>query len=193
VSPIQRTVVFLAAFALAAPAASRAADPGAARLGVQLDAGFPGGAAAALAWRPIPQLRLDAGLTYDLVGVGVRAGATLVPWRLAVSPSLRVQAGHTFEGDAGNLVGHFTTLTSQEQQALAKVSYDHLALLAGIELGDPDRVVFFVRGGIAWLWATAGGFDPVARAADSQVISAADPSARVRTLAVGLGVLFFVW
>ena len=180
----------LAALALATPAASRA-DDGPSKLGLQLDAGWPGGAVAAIVYRPIWPLRVDAGVSYNLIGFGLRGGVTLVPWKLSVSPSLRGEFGHTFTADASGFVGNFTDLTPAQEQALARFGYDYATLQLGLELGNPDSFIFFVRGGLAWLWGTARDVEAAAQEQDPRITAVDDPSISARTLCASLGVVFF--
>ncbi len=162
-------------------------------LGLVLDSGFPDGFAVSALYRPWLPLRLDAGLTY-LIGFGVRGGATLVPFRFGIAPLLRGEIGHTFDGDASGLVGHFTTLTPTEQTLLKSVGYDYASLQLGLEIGSPDRMVFFVRGGLAWFWTTVQHFQSVAQAnAGGMVIEARDPKVSGWMPTVNVGLHLFLW
>src|SRR4051812_17568326 len=67
-------------------------------LGLQIDAGVPDGAQASLVLRPWKALRFSVGGGYNLISKGVRGGVSLLPF--GRGPSLTVEAGHFFEGDA---------------------------------------------------------------------------------------------
>jgi hypothetical protein len=201
-----RTLLALALFATTGPARAElstssvhvggAASPTANRspvLGLLLDGGFPDGIAVSALYRPWFPIRLDAGVTYNLIGFGVRGGATLVPFRFGIAPLLRGELGHAFDGDARGLVGHFTTLTPTEQTLLKSVSYDYASVQLGLEIGSPDRMVFFVRGGLAWFWTTAQHFQSAAQAnAGKLVIEAQDPKVNGTVPTVNLGLLLFL-
>ena len=164
-------------------------------LGLLLDGGFPDGLAVSALYRPWLPIRLDAGLTYNLIGFGVRGGATLVPFRFGIAPLLRGELGHTFDGDASGLVGHFSTLTPTEQTLLKSVSYDYASVQLGLEIGSSDRMVFFVRGGLAWFWTTVQHFQSAAQAnaGGGTVIEAQDPKVRGTVPTASLGFLLFFW
>lgn len=164
-------------------------------LGLMLDGGFPDGLALSALLRPIRPLRVDAGLTYNLIGFGLRGGVTFVPFRAAVAPVLRGEYGHTFDGDATGIVGHFSTLTDAERIALRSVSYDYASLQLGLEIGAADRFVFFVRGGVAWFWTTVQNFQEAAQAANpgGNVSDAANPHIRGTVPTATLGLLFYFW
>src|SRR5690349_18933443 len=67
--------------------------------GLLVDGGFPDGLGLSAVVRPWQLLRADAGVTYNVVGFGLRAGATLLPFSWTVSPLLRGEVGHMFESD----------------------------------------------------------------------------------------------
>ncbi len=162
-------------------------------LGLTLDGGFPDGAALSAVFRPLRPLRLDAGVTYNMIGFGLRGGATFVPFRSAVAPILRAEYGHTFDGDATGFVGHFTTLTPAEQILLRSVSYDYASVQLGLEIGASDRLVFFARGGVAWFWTTVQNFQAAAQTANPSVSSASNPNIRGTVPTATLGLLFYFW
>ena len=165
-------------------------------LGLTIDGGFPDGLALSALLRPVRPLRLDAGVTYNIIGFGVRGGVTFIPFRSAIAPVLRGEYGHTFDGDATGLVGHFSTLTDAERILLRNVSYDYASLQLGLEFGASDRFVFFARGGVAWFWTTVQHFQDAAQAAQGggQTVSeAADPHVHGTVPTATLGVLFYFW
>jgi len=206
-----RTLLALALFAAASPARAEPSTSSASHgspsggemsptanrspiLGLLLDGGFPDGFAVSALYRPWFPVRLDAGVTYNLIGFGVRGGATLVPFRFGIAPLLRGELGHTFNGDARGLVGHFTTLTPTEQTLLKSVSYDYASLQLGLEIGSPDRMVFFVRGGLAWFWTTVQHFQSATQAnVGEMVIEARDPKVNGMVPTVNVGLLLFLW
>ena len=165
-------------------------------LGLTLDGGFPDGVAVSALLRPLRPLRLDGGVTYNTIGFGLRGGVTIVPFRSAIAPVLRGEYGHTFDGDATGIVGHFSTLTEAERILLRSVSYDYASLQLGLEFGASDRFVFFVRGGIAWFWTTVQNFQQAAQTAQTggqTVTEAADPHVHGTVPTATVGVLFYFW
>jgi hypothetical protein len=124
-------------------------DPQAPFLGALLDAGVPDGAGVSIAVRPWRWLRIQAGATHNLVSTGIRGGVALVPFYWYVTPSLTVEAGHFFPGDATWVV-HLVS-TSVNSSLLNHVGYDYGNAQLGLELGSPRSVAFFVRGGISYL------------------------------------------
>jgi hypothetical protein len=180
----------------AAPAPAAATSVSSARapiVGVQIDAGLPDGAVVSGVYRPVPYARFDAGLTYNLIGVGVRAGATAAPWRFVVTPTLRGELGHTFASDASGFIDNFATLTADEKRALSDVSLTYASLLVGAELGSPDSVVFFVHAGFSWYWATVNNYPGLVRSLDPDVSASDNASVSGRIVSLNLGVRFYVW
>jgi hypothetical protein len=162
-------------------------------LGLTLDGGVPDGVALSALYRPVRPLRIDAGLTYNMVGFGLRGGATFVPFRSAVAPVLRAEYGHTFDGDATGFVGNFTTLTAAERIVLRSVSYDYASVQLGLEIGASDRLVFFARGGVAWFWTDVQNFQEAAQTANPSVSAASNPSISGTVPTATLGLLFYFW
>src|SRR5437868_1167806 len=60
-------------------------------LGVMVDAGVPDGANASLVFRPLSWLRAHGGGGTNMIGMGVRVGATLLPF--GSGPSATFEAG----------------------------------------------------------------------------------------------------
>jgi len=130
--------------ALAAPSAR-------ADVGLMVDAGVPDGATGSLLWRPLDQLRLHAGGSYNGVSPGVRAGLTVSPWQAVVTPSLTLEAGHFFPGDANPMVERFTGADADDP-ALRDVAYDYVNAHVGLEIGH-KRVTFYLRAGMTRAWS----------------------------------------
>src|SRR3989442_4804519 len=82
--------------------AEAASAPALPLVGVMADVGLPDGAGASLVVRPMKWLRVTGGGTYNMISSGVRAGASLLPF--GWGPSLSVEGGHYFDGDANGLV-----------------------------------------------------------------------------------------
>src|SRR6185369_4854552 len=103
-------------------------------VGVMTDAGLPDGLAASLVVRPTSWLRLHGGGSYNLISAGVRAGVTLVPF--GWGPSLSIEGGHYFEGDANNLMRRFAGSSWSSNAALERVGYDYANAHLGLDFGS---------------------------------------------------------
>lgn len=123
--------------------------------GVQGDVGLPDGAGASLLIMPLSWLRLHLGGLATLSGSGMRAGVTLVATpRATVRPTLGVEAGYSFSGNASWLpfIGAMPLLSN----ALQQVSYAWGSAQAGFELGSPHFSVI-IRGGLSYVDLTFAG------------------------------------
>jgi hypothetical protein len=160
--------------------------------GLQLDGGFPGGAGLAAVFRPYSAFRFDAGANYDLAGFGVRGGASFIPFEWAVTPTLNVEGGHYFDGDASR----FAT-SPGARVLLSHVQHDFVTTSLGLEFGSQQRFVFFLRGGMSWIWSGASNVREAVTAQDpntgSHVVSAGNVSVFARAPSVSLGFLLFVY
>jgi hypothetical protein len=142
---------------------SSAAAPGGAqdsaqfsRLGLQLDAGAPDGAGLALLYRPWWWMRLNGGLAYNVIGIGLRGGVTFMPFRWAVTPTLSLDAGHYFSGDLNKFV---KTENIYEKALLSQAAYNFASAQVGLEFGSQDGFLFYLRGGLTYLSAHLAGKD----------------------------------
>jgi hypothetical protein len=188
---------FLPLVLIAASGVARAeAEPASpAALGIALDGGVPDGLAAGLAWRPVRFVRLEGGVTYNVLGFGLRAGVTAVPLDLALAPTLRAEYGHVFSADAGSLASRFATLSSLERSLLDGLAYDTLTLQLGVESSPArGRVVLFLRAGLTWFWAAVPDFAAKVQASNPGTrIEAQDPRLSGTAPSVGLGAVIFLW
>ncbi len=182
----------------AAPARSEEAAPAARtaerspRLGLMLDAGVPDGAVASAVYRPWDVLLLSAGVSYNGVAPGIRGGVTVRPFRLAVAPTMDLEAGHSFEGAASDAVKRWVAISPALAPFVTRGSYDYATAQLGIEIGDPRRVTFFVKAGMGYCWVTLQGTGGQAPAVSPGVLASAGDwkvTALVPTARLGL-VLF---
>jgi hypothetical protein len=161
-------------------------------LGLQLDGGFPGGAGLAAVFRPYKAFRFNGGVNYDLAGFGVRGGASYIPFEWGLTPTLNVEGGHYFEGDASKYANSATA-----RVLLRSVQHDFVTTSLGLEFGSQQRFVFFVRGGISWIWSEARNVREAVAAGNSgsssQLVSAGNVSLFARAPSVSLGFLLFVY
>ena len=116
------------------------------QFGLLMDAGVPGGAGIAGMFRPWSVLRVEGGLNYNYLSVGLRGGLTLIPFEWGVTPTAHVEVGHFFEGDASSF-----TSDPGAKIALSHVPEDYLSASLGLEFGSQQRFVFFLRVGVTWI------------------------------------------
>jgi len=123
-------------------------------LGAELDAGLPDGFGASVVLRPWYFVRLHLGGVTDLASGGIRAGLTLAPFHFAVTPILSGELGHLFEGDLSKPLATILGNIEVPDGVLEHVSYTFYSAHLGVEVGAPDRVVIYLRGGISRVEAT---------------------------------------
>jgi hypothetical protein len=112
-----------------------------------LDAGIPDGAMLSAVYRPWRWARVHAGAGSNTISAGMRAGVVLVPF--TAGPSLTVEGGWYFEGDASGIVTQVTG--NQDQTAMAhRLGYQFANFHLGLELGG-ESVFFFLHGGASYL------------------------------------------
>ena len=181
----------LATSSLAAVAARAHAAPG--NLGVMVDAGVPDGLTGSVVYRPLRLVNVHAGLGTNLIGVGLRAGATLYVLPTAVAPTLNVEAGHYFAGDANATANRLGLTDDSDSPLLREFGYDYANLHVGVDVGR-DRMSFYFHAGFSFLRGTLHNLDEVVaedanedltvRIGEDATISIVTPSARI-------GFLFF--
>ena len=118
-------------------------------LAAMLDVGVPDGVVLGVAYRPAFWTRLQAGAGTNSISPGMRVGAALIPF--SEGPSLTVEGGYYFEGDASAIVsqvaGHSHTRTAQQ------VGYQFVNLHVGLDFGSRYST-FFLHGGMTYLHTT---------------------------------------
>lgn len=175
----------------AAPAPAPPAD-GPSMFGLLVDGGFPDGLGLSAVVRPWQLVRADAGVTYNIVGFGVRAGATLLPLTWAVSPLLRGEVGHMFDADASGIAESFG-LRRSESVLLRTVSYDYASLQLGVQFGRGERFAFVFQAGLTWFRGPVKNFQAAFRSANptSTVVEIADPTVSGSVPTATFGLVFF--
>ena len=160
--------------------------------GLQLDGGFPGGAGLAAVFRPYSAFRFDGGVNYDVAGFGVRGGASYIPFEWGLTPTLNLEGGHYFDGDASKFASG-----AGAQILLRHVQHDFVTTSLGLEFGSQQRFVFFLRAGMSWIWSEARNVREAVTAQNpgtsSQLVSAGNVSLFARAPSVSLGFLLFVY
>lgn len=165
-------------------------------LGVMADVGLPDGAAASLVVRPAKWLRLTGGGTYNLISSGLRAGASLLPF--GWGPSLSLEGGHYFDGDANGVIRRFAGSSYQSNVVLERVGYDYANAHLGLDLGF-RRVTFFIHAGFSYIRATVHNVDSAIQSQTSSDSSGTtlsvnkDPIIRAITPSAKLGLIVYLW
>jgi hypothetical protein len=134
------------------------------KLGAMLDVGLPDGIMGGLSFRPQPWLRLQAGAGSNAVSPGIRGGVVLVPF--GTGPSLTLEAGHYFEGDANGLIASFAGSEYRNNAVAERVGYQFANVHAGFEVGQ-ERFTFFLHGGISYLHTQLHHVDDVLGATEA--------------------------
>lgn len=124
------------------------------KLALGLDLGAFGAAGGLVYFRPWDWVRLNAGLSWNYLGFGLRGGASFTPWRLPITPSLNLEYGHFFTGD---LTKFASASGEAERRLLESGRYSWTSAQLGVEFGSQWKFIFYVRGGFAFLWATVPG------------------------------------
>jgi hypothetical protein len=141
-----------------------------------------------LTLRPTRWVRMQAGGAYNGFAFGMRAGATLAN-PLVVPLSITCEGGHFFEGDANKAVRWFRN-DVQQIASLRRFSYDYMNLLGGLEL-QGRHVLFYLRGGLTWMWTTVKDFQQSVPDGTPIDLQASDPKVSYRGPTLKLGIAYF--
>jgi hypothetical protein len=155
-------------------------------LGLQAGLGVPDGLALSVTFRPWTEyLRLDAGLAWDTFGLGLRGGATFLPLHARLTPTFTFEAGTYFDANLRGALSHLN-IPDLFKDASRSVGMSYVAGMVGLELGNPDGTLFFLRAGITRVWFT------LPPSAGSNVV-ASEATADANLPAAVLGVIFHLW
>jgi hypothetical protein len=199
-------LIILCLLALAAPAVAQAPDDIAAadepqdaprlkQLGFVLETGLPNGMMGSVVYRPLGWLRTHLGAGYNLVSVGLQGGATLIPF--GWGPSLTLEAGHYFEGDANGLV-RMASAGFEDSVLLERVGYDYASAHLGLEFGE-ETFTFFVHGGMSYVAMDVNNIDVALQDATGSDASGPQlridetPSVSAFVPSLKFGFLMYVW
>lgn len=164
-------------------------------LGGMLDVGFPDGIGLSFVFRPLPWLRLHAGGAYNFISGSIRGGATFIPFKGVASPSLTVEGGHEFSGDANWLLQTILNDDSFSEATLRHVSYDYVNGHLGMEFGSKN-FSFFLHGGVTYLSGTLNdfqaGLDEMS-GDDAGNVTAKDPHFYLVVPSAKLGAVYHFW
>jgi hypothetical protein len=160
--------------------------------GLLVDGGVPGGAGLAGMFRPWRFLRVEGGLNWNYLSLGLRGGVTVIPFEWGVTPTLHLEGGHFFSGNASRF--------SNDRGAkvlLANVPQDYLSASLGLEFGSQQRFVFFLRAGLSWIRGEAQNVAQATAAINqgstTTVKSAGNMPLLLQVPTVSLGVLLFLF
>jgi len=163
-------------------------------LGLMVGAGIPDGATGSAVFRPYSFIRGEAGLSYNMISKGVRAGVTLLPF--GAGPSGTLEAGHYFNGNANGIARSIAGAGFHDSAILQSVGYDYVNAHLGLDFGT-RRVVFFLHGGMSYIRATVHNVNEQIAGSTSgsntTVSFAQDPTVRVVTPSAKLGFIFYIW
>ncbi len=113
-----------------------------------LDAGLPDGVNGALVLRPTPRIRAHGGLSFNGFAPGVRGGVTVAAFPFWITPTLTVEAGRYFKGDANGLVRMISGNAEFDEPVLRELGYDYATTHVGLEFGY-SGMTFYVHGGMS--------------------------------------------
>ena len=166
-------------------------------LGVMVDAGLPDGANASLVVRPFSWLRAHGGGGTNMIGKGVRAGETLLPF--GGGPSATIEVGHYFDGDANGVAKRFAGSTFSSP-LLERIGYDYANAHLGLDFGS-RRATFYIHGGMSYVRADVHNFDSVVSSTAStnggngstEISINKDPTVRAWFPSAKLGLIVYLW
>ena len=168
-------------------------------IGLMVDAGLPDGMNGSLIFRPTNWLRTHAGGSYNMISSGVRAGVALIPF--GSGPSLTLEAGHYFDGDANGLAKKFAGASFKDSALLERIGYDYANAHLGIEFGS-QRVTFYIHGGTSFVRASVHNIDAAIQdkansnglgGSDTTVSVKQDPVIKAWTPSAKLGLIVYLW
>jgi len=162
------------------------------QFGLLVDGGVPGGAGVAGMFRPWQFLRLEGGVNWNYLSFGLRGGVTVIPFEWGVTPTLHLEGGHFFPGDASRFASG-----AGAKLLLGHVPEDYLSASLGLEFGSQQRFVFFLRMGLSWIRTEASNIAQAIAAENpgstTTVKSAGNVPMLVQAPTVSVGALFFLF
>jgi hypothetical protein len=166
-------------------------------VGLMVDAGLPDGMNGSLVLRPISWLRTHVGGSYNMISSGVRAGVALIPF--GAGPSLTLEAGHYFDGNANGLAKKFAGGSFKDKAILERIGYDYANAHLGLDFGS-RRVTFYIHGGMSFIRATVHNVDAMIQqetgsgaGSGTQVSVKQDPVVKAWTPSAKLGLIVYLW
>jgi hypothetical protein len=121
------------------------------QLGLMFDFGSLDGAMLSLVYRPLPWLRAYGGGGTNGAAPGLRVGASVTPFHQR-NWALNLDGGHFFQGDVNGIFSAVAGAGYISSQALEHFDYDFVDLQGGWE-AESNGLMFFVRGGVGFVWS----------------------------------------
>jgi hypothetical protein len=115
-----------------------------------MDVGFPDGLMVGASYRPVPWLRAQASAGSNAIGVGLRGGLTWIPF--GMGPSLTLEGGNYFDGDANGVMSTFAGDKYDSNQTAKRIGYQFANGHVGLDFGR-GAFSFFVHGGMSYIRA----------------------------------------
>jgi hypothetical protein len=117
-------------------------------VGAAMDVGFPDGFMVGASYRPVPWLRAQASAGSNAIGVGLRGGLTWLPF--GMGPSLTLEGGNYFDGDANGVLSTFAGDKYESNQTAKRIGYQFANGHVGLDFGK-GTFLFFVHGGMSYI------------------------------------------
>jgi len=156
-----------------------------------LNAGVPfDGMNASLVYRPWWWLRLHAGGGYNFVSPGVQGGLALVPFRTWFTPTLVLEGGHYFDGNANETIRTFGGSPDMSSPLLERIGYDYGNARLGFEFGR-RWATFYIHAGYTYMTTTLHGANQAL--GSSEVTIRKDPEATALTVSARIGLIVYVY
>jgi hypothetical protein len=96
---------------------------------------------------------LEAGVLENTVSPGIRGGVTLIPFNFWITPTLTLEAGRYFSGNANGLAQKLSHNPSFNSPLLQDFNYEYGNAHLGLELGS-SRFAVYLHGGLTYLVST---------------------------------------
>jgi hypothetical protein len=162
------------------------------RFGALVDVGAPDGIGVAAVVRPLRWLRLNAGATTNTIGLGLRGGASLMPFELFISPTLDFDVGHYFNADYGKLLTRMGGTPGSASSLIGSVGYNYASAGFGLELSPWRSVSLSLRFGLGYWSIQVNDVQSFIRESTNDPNISASPRAlRFTSPSVKLGVLIY--
>jgi hypothetical protein len=164
------------------------------QLGFALQTGLPDGFSGSAVYRPFGWLRTHLGAGYNMVGLGLQGGATLIPF--GWGPSFTLEGGHYFEGDANGIARSMAGAGFASSSLLERVGYDYANAHLGLELGR-GSYTFFLHAGMSYMVTHIHGINEALEdSADGEGASiriGRAPTVSAFAPSLKLGFVMYVW
>jgi hypothetical protein len=121
------------------------------RLGLMFDLGSVDGGMLSLVYRPSPWLRVYGGGGSNTAAPGLRLGAAVSPFQHLRELAFNLDGGHFFPGDVNGIFAAIGGSRFDNNRVLEHFDYNFVNLQAGWEI-ERAGLMFFVRGGVAFVW-----------------------------------------